>query len=112
MKRPLAITIICVIGYMSVVFTFPQVFSPPVKRLGLFMPAVYGILIAAQFIGCVGLWYYKRWGAELFVMAFFGRVLFQLLNDTAGPGLVMSAVLNLVFFGILLRHYPRMNTNL
>lgn len=112
MKRPWPITVICVIGYLSVLFTFPQVFSPPVKKLGLFMPALYGIIIAAQFIACVGLWFFKRWGAELYVAAFVARVLFQLLNDAAGPGLVVSALLNTVFLVILLRHYPRMDLNL
>jgi uncharacterized membrane protein (DUF2068 family) len=112
MKRPVIISIICILGYITVLFTFPQVFSPSIKRLGLFMPAIYGIIVSAQFIGCVGLWYFKRWGAELYVTGFFLKVLFHLFTDTAGGGLILSAVVNLVFFIFLLKHYPRMNPNL
>ena len=112
MKRPLAITIICIIGYLSVVFTFPQVFSPGVKRLGLFVPALFGIIVAGQFIACVGLWHFKRWGAELYITAFFLKALFHLLTETAGVGLILSGMLNLVFLFFLLRHYPRMDANL
>src|SRR3954465_6317506 len=104
MKRPLVISIICIIGYITVLFTFPQVFSPPIKRLGLFMPALYGIIVASQFIGCVGLWYFKRWGAELYLVGFFSKVLFHLFTDTAGGSIIFSSVLNLVFLFFLLRH--------
>ena len=112
MKRPFVITLICILGYLSVVFTFPQVFSPPIKRLGLFVPAIYGILVSGQFIACVGLWYFKRWGAELYLAAFFLKALFHLLTDTAGAGLIVSGAIHLVFVFFLLRHYPRMDTNL
>jgi uncharacterized membrane protein (DUF2068 family) len=112
MKRPLAITIICVLGYITVLFTFPQVFSPSIKKLGLFVPAVYGIIVASQFIGCVGLWFFKRWGAELYLIGFFAKALFHLFTGTAGAGLVVSALINLVFLFFLLRYYPRMNANL
>src|SRR4051812_44692764 len=112
MKRPLPITIICVLGYITVLLTFPQVFSPSIKKLGLFVPAIYGIIVAAQFIGCVGLWFFKRWGAELYLVAFFSKALFHLFTDTAGVGLMFSAVVNIVFLFFLLRHYPRMNPNL
>jgi hypothetical protein len=99
-------------GYVTVLFTFPQVFSPSIKRLGLYMPALYGVIVASQFIGCVGLWYFKRWGAELYLIGFFSKVLFHLFTDTAGVGLIFSGVYNLVFLFFLLRYYPRMNPNL
>ena len=112
MKRPRIITIICIIGYLGVLFTFPQVFSPQIKRLGLYVPAIYGIIVSSQFIACVGLWYFKRWGAELYLLALFAKVLFHLLTDTAGGGLVFSGLLNMVFLFFILRQYPRMSANL
>jgi hypothetical protein len=112
MKRPKIISAICILGYLSVLFTFPQVFSPSIKRLGLFVPALYGIIVSSQFIACVGLWYFKRWGAELYLIAFFAKVLFHLATGTAGPGLAVSALINLVFLFFLLRFYGRMSANL
>lgn len=112
MNRPRIISIICIIGYLSVLFSFPQVFSPPVKKLGMLMPAVYGILVAAHFIACVGIWYFKQWGVQLYLLAFFAKTLFFLLTDQTGFSFYAGAVMTLVFVVILVRHYPRMNPNL
>lgn len=112
MSRPRIISIICIIGYLSVLFSFPQVFSPPVKKLGMLMPAVYGILVAAQFIACVGIWYFKQWGVQLYLLAFFAKTLFFLLTDQTGFSFYAGAVMSVVFVVILIRHYPRMNPNL
>jgi uncharacterized membrane protein (DUF2068 family) len=112
MKRPLIITIICIVGYTSVVFSFPQVFSPAVKKLGLFMPALYGILVAAHFISCVGLWFFKQWGAQLYLVSFFAKTLFFMLTNQMGVLFYINALLSLTFILILLKHYPKMNPNL
>lgn len=112
MSRPRIISIICIIGYLSVLFSFPQVFSPPVKKLGMLMPAVYGILVAAHFIACVGIWYFKQWGVQLYLLAFFSKTLFFLLTDQTGFTFYAGAVMSVVFVVILIRHYPRMNPNL
>jgi hypothetical protein len=112
MKRPKIITIICVFGYISVVLTFPQVFSPPIKRLGVFIPALFGILVAAHFMACVGLWYFKRWGAELYLFAFFARTLFYMLTDQMGPAFTLNIIVTAFFAFFLVRYYPRMDANL
>jgi hypothetical protein len=112
MKRPTVITIFCVLGYLSVVFTFPQVFSPGVKKLGTFMPAIYGLLVAAQFMATVGIWYFKQWGVQLYLTSFFAKTLFFMLTDQMGPSFYLGMLISLVFIVILLRFYPRMNPNL
>lgn len=112
MKRPVILSIICVVGYLSVVFTFPQVFSPGVKKLGLFMPALFGVLVAANFIACVGIWYFKQWGVQWYIVSFFAKTLFYLLTNQLGPLFYVNVVLSCVFIVILLRFYPRMNPNL
>ena len=55
MKRPKIITVFCVLMYVGLLISFPQVFSPGVKKLGVFVPAIYGLLVAAQFIATVGI---------------------------------------------------------
>jgi len=112
MKRHWTITMICIAGYLSVVFTFPQVFSPSVKKLGMFVPALYGILVSAHFIACVGLWHLKRWGAELYLLAFFGRTLFFILTEQTGFGFYLGLLISVIFSFLLLRHYPRLSANL
>lgn len=112
MKRPRIISIICIFGYLSVLVAFPQVFSPSVKKLGLLVPALYGILVAAQFISCVGIWYFKQWGVQLYLMTFFAKTLFFILSDQTGFTFYLGLVISLTFIVVLLRHYPRMNPNL
>jgi uncharacterized membrane protein (DUF2068 family) len=112
MKRPGIITFICILGYLSILFAFPQVFSPSIKRLGMFMPAIYGILVALTFISFVGLWYFKQWGVTLFTVSFFGKLIFFIVTDQTGPGFFVSLVINIFFLIVFLRHYPRMNQNL
>lgn len=112
MKRPIIITIICVIGYLSVVFTFPQVFSPSIKKLGVLMPAVYGVLVAAHFISCVGIWYFKRWGVQLYLLSFFAKTIFYLSIRETGLMFYINVFISVVFIIILLKFYPRMDRNL
>jgi hypothetical protein len=112
LKRPRIISIICIAGYLSVLFTFPQVFSPPIKKLGVFMPAIYGILVASHFIGCVGIWYFKQWGVQLYLLSFFAKTLFYLLTHQTGFGFYAGTLISLIFIIILLKYYPKMNANL
>jgi hypothetical protein len=112
MKRPRIISFICIVGYLTIVLTFPQVFSPSIKKLGVFMPALYGILVAAHFISCVGLWYFKQWGVQLYLFTFFAKTLFFILTEQYGFGFYFGTVLSLIFIIILLRHYSRMSQNL
>lgn len=112
MKRPKIVTLICVIGYLSVLFTFPQVFSPSVKKLGLMMPALYGILVAAHFISCVGLWYFKKWGMQLYLIAFFAKTLFYLTTNQLGAMFYFNTFLSVIFILLLIRHYTKMSPNL
>ena len=112
MNRPRAISAICILAYATAVFTFPQVFSPTIKKLGLMMPAIYGILVAANFIGSVGLWYFKQWGAELFLISFFAKTLFYILTEQTGFTFYLGLVLNILFIFILLRFYSKMSPNL
>lgn len=112
MKRPRIITTICVIGFLTVLITFPQVFSPAIKKLGLLVPAVYGVLVAMHFISCVGLWFFKQWGVQLYLMSFFARILFKIIYALTGAVFYGGLIMELVFIIILLRHYKRMNVNL
>lgn len=112
MKRPGIITIICIVGYLSVLFTFPQVFSPAIKKMGLWVPAIYGILVSAYFISCVGLWYFKQWGVLLYLVSFFAKTLFFISTGQLGAGFYISTFLTLIFIILLIRYYPKMNPNL
>lgn len=112
MIRPKIITLLCVIGFITVVLGFPQVFSPQIKKLGVFMPAIYGILVSLYFIACVGIWHFKQWGAELFVITFFFKIIFFLYVGLLDSGFYFSSIIAATSIIILLKHYGKMNKNL
>lgn len=108
-KRPAVITTACIIGYVAVVFYFIGVFAPEIKKLGDFYPALLGILVAANFISIVGLWHMKRWGADLFILVFFLKLIFLIFINSVGiPGTVVS----IYFIASILPYYKRLDPNL
>jgi hypothetical protein len=112
MKRPKIISLICIIGFISVIFTFPAVFSPSVKKIGDLIPALYGFIVACSFISYIGLWHMKQWGVQLFFFIFFLKTLFLILINDLGGGTIIGIVLSVTFGIILLRFYPKMDINL
>lgn len=111
-KRPRIITAICILAYGNIILAFLKVFSPSVKKLGMLMPAIYGTIVAAHFISCVGIWYFKQWGVQLYVISFFAKVLFFLLFYQLNFGFYYGVVLSTISILILLRFYPKMSPNL
>jgi len=108
-KRPVLIRIICILGFIWIVFSFPSVFSPSVKKLGDWYPALFGLIVASSFISYIGVWHMKRWGVQLFAITFFVKeALLFLVNDISYPGIVVSAF----FLVSMLLFYKRMDLNL
>lgn len=111
-KRPRSISIICIIGFITIVGTFPAVFSPSVKKLGDFVPALYGFLVAGSFISYIGLWHMKQWGVQLFLLIFFIKTLFLFLINDFGGGTILGILCSVIFSVALLANYRKMDTNL
>lgn len=108
-KRPVSLTVVLLLGFLWVVFGFPGVFSPDLKRLGSIYPAVAGILTASLFICFIGVWHMKKWGVELFIVCTSLRILFfSLINDPSYFGMFLSIVL-ITFFLVF---YKKMDRNL
>ncbi len=111
--RPLLLTLICILGYVWVVFTIPSIFSPATKRLGEWYPALFGAVVAAQFISLIGVWHMKRWGVELFLVNFFFKTLLHAISGMISDGGVIFGIILSVFFSVFfLVHYRTMDRNL
>jgi hypothetical protein len=109
LKRPKLITIVCVMGFTWIVFSFPAVFSPSVKKLGDWYPALFGLIVALSFIAYIGVWHMKRWGVNLFAITFFiKQILFVLINDINYVGISLS----FLFIIVMVFYYKRMDVNL
>lgn len=108
-KRPVLITVVCIIGFIWIVFSLPAVFSPSVKKLGDWYPALFGLIVASSFIAYIGVWHMKRWGASLFIITFFIKeILLILINDVNYVGIVLSVF----FISVMMGYYKRMDINL
>ena len=108
-KRPILLTIVCILGFVWIVFSFPAVFSPSVKKLGDWYPALFGLIVASSFISYIGVWHMKRWGVSLFAITFFIKeVILVLINDVNYIGIGFS----LFFIVPMLVFYKRMDANL
>jgi hypothetical protein len=108
-KRPVIITIICIVGILWSLINFVFVFSPFVRKTGDWAPAIYGTLISLQFISFVGVWHTKRWGVLLYIFTFFSKIIFSiLLDDVSYAGIIFSFVF-IIFFLIF---YNRMGEEL
>ncbi|MBI4932187.1 MAG: hypothetical protein HY841_15620 [Bacteroidetes bacterium] len=108
-KRPIILTIICIIGILWSLLNFIFVFSPFIKKISDWAPAIYGIIVAIQFISFIGIWHMKRWGVHLFISAFFAKIIFSILiDDVSYMGIVLSVIFTIFF----LVYYRRMDEEL
>lgn len=110
-KRIKLITWTCVVGFLLVILSLPQVFSPETRRLGDFYPAVFALLISLRFIAFVGVWHMKKWGVELFMLTLAVQVILATLIE--------SYTINRIALGIhialliaMIATYRKMDTNL
>ena len=108
-KRPKLLTITCILGFIWIVFSFPAVFSPSVKKLGDWYPALFGLMVAASFISYIGVWHMKRWGVRLFIITFFTKELILIfIKDVSLVGITFS----IYFIVTMLVFYNKMDVNL
>src|SRR3972149_4061526 len=92
-KRPKLLSLVCILGFIWIVFSFPAVFSPSVKKLGDWYPALFGLIVAISFISFIGVWHLKRWGVSLYIIAFFIKeIVLILINDINYIGIVFSSL--------------------
>ena len=108
-KRPVILTILCIVGILWSLLNFIMVFSPFIKKISDWAPAIYGLIVALQFISFVGTWHMKRWGVLLFITAFFMKLFFSIfVNDVSYVGIALGTIV-IVF---LMVFYKRMGNEL
>jgi hypothetical protein len=110
-KRPVLLSIACIFAFVGMTYSVLYVFHPEIKRMGEWFPAVFGLIVAVRFIALIGVWHMKRWGVELYIIAYFTRLFFVMYTGqlaSNATGLVMSLAWMIVFIVF----YKRMDLNL
>jgi hypothetical protein len=105
-KRPTAITVICVIGFIGAAFTIPLIFSNIALQIGSWYPPYLGLSAIIGFISMVGLWQMKKWAAYTYT-GFVG--LNQIVLLAMGVWNIMALIIPAIVVGIALTHLNRMN---
>ena len=108
-ERPIILTIVCIIAFIGVVLSFPGIFSPFVKKMGDFYPALFGCIIAFNFISIVGVWYMKKWGVTLFL---FSSLVNQIAKLWVNNWSATDIILPIIFLSVSFFFYKQTDENL
>ncbi len=111
-KRPVIISIVCIMGFIGSLFSFLWVFSPFIKNLGDWYPALFGIINTCGFVAYIGVWHMKRWGIHLYAVAFFSRTSIYILIDDMGTFTIIGIIVSVIFITVMSLFYKRMDVNL
>ena len=110
--RPKIISITAVSAIVLVLLSFPMLFLPSIKKLGDFIPMSLGSVITLQFVALIGIWHMKRWGVELFIVAFFARLLLFMSLNLYDFRFYFNITYSVIFSICFLFHYKKMDSNL
>ena len=65
-KRPIAITIICVLGFIGAALAVPLIFSATARSIGAWYPPYLALCSVIGLACMVGLWLMKKWAVFLY----------------------------------------------
>lgn len=82
---------------------------PSIRKVGLFAPALYGLLVTATFIALIGIWHMKRWGVEMLLYTAFTKIIYLSLIDELGA---MGVLFLIILIAGTVPFYKRMDRNL
>jgi hypothetical protein len=104
--RPIAITVLCVLCAIGVVFVIPVLFSEAVWAIGAWYPPY---LAASAVIGAacmVGFWLMRKWALYLYTAMF---VLNQIVFLAMGVWTIMALIIPAIVVGIGFYYSSRMS---
>ena len=104
-KRPTSITVICIIGFIGVLFTVLLIVSPMAQRIGSWYPPYLTFAGIIGFACIVGLWMMKKWAAYTYTGLV---VLNQIVLITMGVWNIMALLIPAVVIYFALKNISRM----
>ncbi len=108
-KRPKYLSVIIIIGIIWSLLSFLYVFSPSVKKVGAWFPAMLGMLVALRFISMIGVWHMKKWGVLVFLISVCLKLFLSVLLNQLSP---VEVILSMLIGISLLPYFRRMDNNL
>ena len=114
-KRPTAITVICVIGFIGVAFRFigaaltftiPMIFSDIAGQIESWYPPYLGLSAVLGLVCMIGLWKMKKWAAYTYTGFV---VLNQVFVLTMGIWSIMTIIIQGIILAIAFTHVNKMD---
>jgi hypothetical protein len=98
-KRPVAIVIICAIGFLGALFALPLIFSDAAQDIGPWYPPA---LMASACIGAIallGLWMMRKWAVYLYTaMTVINQVVVLYMHVWNPLTLIVPGIIVIVMF--------------
>ena len=66
-KRPVAVTVICIIIWIGAAFTVPLLLSDAARAIGPWYPPLLGVSALIGTVCSIGLWKMRKWGAYAYI---------------------------------------------
>ncbi len=67
-KRPLVITIVCILAFVGLISLIPSIFSSEAKAVGNWYPPYLGFNVMMGLVAFIGLWRMKKWSVILYAL--------------------------------------------
>lgn len=104
-KRPISITVICIIGFIGALYSVPLVFSSLATQVGSWYPPYLALSTVIGLTCLIGLWLMKKWSAYLYT-AFVA--LNQIILIAMGVWNIMALLIPLVVVYFALTNVSKM----
>ncbi|MFV0492690.1 MAG: hypothetical protein ACK5M4_12810 [Pseudorhodobacter sp.] len=98
-KRPISITVICVLGFIGALIVVPLIFSDLAQQIGAWYPPYLGLSSIVGLVCMVGLWMMKKWAAYTYTaVVLINQVILIGMGVWTIMALVIPAII--VFFAL------------
>jgi hypothetical protein len=105
-KRPVAITVISILGFIGIPFAIILILSKFAFRVGNWYPPLLAVSSIVRFICSIGLWKMKKWAVYLY---FSLVVLVQMVEISIGVWKIASLITPIITIAILMNFLKKMD---
>ncbi len=105
-KRPVAITVVCILGFIGAAISLPVIFTSLAETVGAWYPPYLGLSVVVGFVCMIGLWKMKKWAAYVYTVFVITN---QIVLLVMGVWNVMALLVPAIVVGIALYHVGKMD---
>ena len=100
--RPVAITVICIIGFIGAVLTIPIVFTDVARQIGAWYPPCLAFAAVVGGICMFGLWKMRRWAVFTYTaLCAINQIVLLLMGQWNVLAILLPSVVIVIGFGYL-----------